>query len=230
MNPKEVDAKQGSDALRQIPPVDSLLSRPAVRALESHFGHRTVVRATRQVLENLREKIQQNPSVHMPLAALELEILRTVEAGSRPSLRRVINATGVILHTNLGRAPLAQEALQQILEVAAGYSNLEFDLEAGARGKRDSHTERLFRELLGAESTLVVNNNAAGLFLALNTLAEGCEVVVSRGELVEIGGSFRIPEICCKSGCILHEIGTTNRTRISDYAQAINEKTRVILR
>jgi L-seryl-tRNA(Ser) seleniumtransferase len=142
----------------------------------------------------------------------------------------VINATGVILHTNLGRAPLAPEALAHLVQAAAGYSNLEYDLERGERGQRDVHTDRLFGRLLGAERALVVNNNAAAIFLALNTLAEGAEVIVSRGELIEIGGSFRIPEVCVKSGAILREVGTTNRTRAADYAAAINEHTRVLLR
>src|SRR5439155_23787979 len=140
------------------------------------------------------------------------------------------NASGVILHTNLGRAPLAAEAIARVAEIAAQYSNLEYNLEAGARGQRDVHTDRLFAQLLGADATLVVNNNAGAVFLALNTLAEGGEVVVSRGELIEIGGSFRIPDICSKSGAILREVGTTNRTRIGDYAAAINERTRVLLR
>ncbi len=159
------------------------------------------------------------------------------------SLRAVINATGVILHTNLGRAPLAASALEHIRDASSGYSNLEFDIEAGQRGKRDVHVDRLFRKLLnqgfageGARatppdvSTIVVNNNAAAVLLALNTLAEGGEVIVSRGELVEIGGSFRIPDVMSKSNATLREVGTTNRTRVADYERAINEKTRLLLR
>jgi len=157
------------------------------------------------------------------------------------SLRPVINATGVILHTNLGRAPLAEAAIEHIGETAASYSNLEFDLSAGERGKRDVHVDRLLRQLLSDEaiggsppkaglSTIVVNNNAAAVLLALNTLAEGGEAIVSRGELVEIGGSFRIPEVMAKSGAVLREVGTTNRTRIGDYARAINDRTRLLLR
>ena len=230
MSFKEANENQHHDGLRQIPPVESLLNRQAIRDLESRFGHALVVRTIRQVLENEREEIRHDSSANVEPDKLEMEIIQTVESSVRPSLRKVINATGVVLHTNLGRAPLPKEALDQVMEIASGYSNLEFDLEEGVRGKRDSHTDHLFRDLLGAESTLVVNNNAAGLFLTLNTLAEGYEVVVSRGELVEIGGSFRVPEICAKSGCILREIGTTNRTRVSDYARALNEKTRVILR
>ena len=164
------------------------------------------------------------------LEKLEERVAVAAEAKAQFSLRSVINATGVILHTNLGRAPLATEALEHLVEAATQYSNLEYNLEAGERGERDIHTHRLFAQLVGAETTLVVNNNAAAVFLALNTLAEGGEVVVSRGELIEIGGSFRIPDICSKSGAALREVGTTNRTRISDYAAAINERTRVLLR
>jgi L-seryl-tRNA(Ser) seleniumtransferase len=154
------------------------------------------------------------------------------------SLRPVINATGVILHTNLGRAPLSETAIEHIRETGATYSNLEFNVADGLRGKRDVHVDRLFRQLLSEDlnaderaiSTIVVNNNAAAVLLALNTLADGAEVIVSRGELVEIGGSFRIPDVMTKSGAILREVGTTNRTRISDYENAITEKTRLLLR
>jgi L-seryl-tRNA(Ser) seleniumtransferase len=151
------------------------------------------------------------------------------------SLRPVINATGVILHTNLGRAPLSDDALDHIREIASAYSNLEFDLETGRRSRRDVHVDRLFRKLLQAGesemvSTIVVNNNAAAVLLALNTLAEGAEAIVSRGELVEIGGSFRIPDVMAKSLVTLREVGTTNRTRIADYEHAINEKTKLLLR
>ena len=150
------------------------------------------------------------------------------------SLRPVINATGVILHTNLGRAPLSQAALQHVAEIAQGYSNLEFDLATGERGKRDVHVNRLFARLLNTPerevSTIVVNNNAAAVLLTLNALAEGGEVIVSRGELVEIGGSFRIPDVMAKSGAVLREVGTTNRTRIADYESAITERTKLLLR
>ncbi len=150
------------------------------------------------------------------------------------SLRPLLNATGVILHTNLGRAPLSRAAMEHVAEVSQGYSNLEFNLETGERGKRDVHVDRLFAKLLhtaGREiSTIVVNNNAAAVLLALNSLAEDGEVVVSRGELVEIGGSFRIPDVMAKSGAVLREVGTTNRTRISDYSSAITERTKLLLR
>jgi L-seryl-tRNA(Ser) seleniumtransferase len=193
-------------------------------------GHRLVVEVTRKVLDVRRENILRGDLADVSADRLEAEILKEAEAAAEFSLHPVINATGVILHTNLGRAPLAQEALAHLVRAAAGYSNLEYDLERGERGKRDAHTDGLFRRLLGAERALVVNNNAAAVFLALNTLGEGSEVIVSRGELIEIGGSFRIPDVCVKSGAVLREVGTTNRTRAGDYAAAINERTRVLLR
>ncbi len=216
--------------LRQIPAVDDLLGRAALRELEARVGHRLVVDATRRVLQSLRGRISSGALSSVSVEMLEKEIVSATEATAEFSLRPVINATGVILHTNLGRAPLAPEAVEHMVETATRYSNLEYDLERGERGKRDAHTDRLFAQLLGAEMTLVVNNNAAAVFLALNTLAEGGEVIVSRGELIEIGGSFRIPDICAKSGAVLREVGTTNRTRLGDYAAAINERTRALMR
>src|SRR5208337_4387538 len=216
--------------LRQIPAVNELLGRTALRDLQAHAGRRLVVESTRRVLRRLRDRIVEGSLASVSLEALEQEIVIEVEAATCFSLRAVINASGVVLHTNLGRAPLAREALEHLADVSTCYSNLEYDLDRGARGKRDAHTDRLFCQLLGAEKTLVVNNNAAAVLLALNTLAEGAEVVVSRGELIEIGGSFRIPDVCAKSGAILREVGTTNRTRIGDYAAAISERTRVLLR
>src|SRR5262249_23640885 len=141
-----------------------------------------------------------------------------------------INATGVIIHTNLGRAPLAQEAIDAVVEVAANYSNLEYDLDAGQRGRRETHCQQLLSRLIGSEDAIVANNCAAAVLLVLNTLAQSGEVIVSRGELIEIGGSFRIPEVMEKSGARLREVGTTNRTRIADYERAINENTRLLLR
>ena len=216
--------------LRQIPSVDELLNRQSLRAIEARVGHRLMVEVTRKVLGVYREKILRGNLADVSADNLEAEVLKEAEAAAEFSLQPVINATGVILHTNLGRAPLAPEALAHLVRAATGYSNLEYDVERGERGKRDAHTDGLFRRLLGAERALVVNNNAAAVFLALNTLAEGSEVIVSRGELIEIGGSFRIPDVCAKSGVVLREVGTTNRTRAADYAAAINERTRVLLR
>jgi L-seryl-tRNA(Ser) seleniumtransferase len=228
--PETDPERMGGTLLRQIPAVDELLSREALRALEARVGRRLLVDATRKVLQSLRSRIASGSLSSVSVEMLEKEIVAETVATAEFSLRPVINATGVILHTNLGRAPLAREATEHLAEAAARYSNLEYDLDSGERGKRDTHTDRLFAQLLGAERTLVVNNNAAAVFLALNTLAEGGEVAVSRGELIEIGGSFRIPDICAKSGAVLREVGTTNRTRIGDYAAAINDRTRVLLR
>jgi L-seryl-tRNA(Ser) seleniumtransferase len=216
--------------LRQIPAVDELLGRPALRSLESRVGRRLLVDSTRKVLQGLRGRIARGEIHSLSLESLERDILAATEGEAEHSLRPVINATGVILHTNLGRAPLAAEAIREVASIAGQYSNLEYDLADGTRGQRDAHTDRLFAQLLHAERTLVVNNNAAAVFLALNSLAEGGEVIVSRGELIEIGGSFRIPDICAKSGARLREVGTTNRTRISDYAAAINDHTRILMR
>jgi L-seryl-tRNA(Ser) seleniumtransferase len=218
-------------------------SEGVVPLIATH-GRVAVVEACRQALENLRRSIPRaggENELRLTLAALPRALAEELKASSRFSLRRVINATGVILHTNLGRAPLGEAALQHALEVAAGYCNLEFDLESGERGQRDAHVDRLFAALFTEDSaaaptgavapaTAVVNNNAAAVMLALNTLAEGGEVIVSRGELVEIGGSFRIPEIMAKSGATLREVGTTNRTRIDDYQSAIGERTKLLLR
>jgi len=234
-SPKTANQTVGEDSveslLRQIPSVDSLLSRPALRVLETCLGRPTLLTVTRDVLQSVRGRIAGG-HLTAPLSddELEQEITAVARVRNEFSLRPVINASGVILHTNLGRAPLARATIEHLAEVATQYSNLEYNLELGERGKRDTHTDRLFAELLGAESTLVVNNNAAAVYLTLNTLAEGGEVIVSRGELIEIGGSFRIPDICAKSGAILREVGTTNRTRLADYAAAINERTRLLMR
>ncbi len=223
---------------RLLPSVDELLRNESVRQLAERFGHAATVEAARVVVDNLRAQIAAKSLSELQLkisidnAPRELE--ERLQEVLSCSLRPVINATGVILHTNLGRAPLGQAALEHVTEVSRGYSNLEFDLAAGERGKRDVHASRLFAKLLGTAerevSTIVVNNNAAAVLLALNSLAEGGEVIVSRGELVEIGGSFRIPDVMAKSGALLREVGTTNRTRIADYERAIGERTRLLLR
>ncbi|MBI3894495.1 MAG: L-seryl-tRNA(Sec) selenium transferase [Acidobacteria bacterium] len=222
------------EQLRGIPAVEDILHWPAVQALEARVGRRFLTARIRETLAGLREQLRNGPlpGADVPVAQplLESRIHKAVEQGLAYSLLPVINATGVVLHTNLGRAPLSREALQHAAEVACQYSNLEYDLATGARGQRDAHASRLLQELLGAEAAVVVNNNAAAVLIALNTFAEGGEVIVSRGELIEIGGSFRIPEIMQKSGAVLREVGTTNRTRTSDYANAIGEKTKLLLR
>jgi L-seryl-tRNA(Ser) seleniumtransferase len=229
-----------SELYRQLPSVDEVLRRPDLADAVAREGRTVVVDAARSVLERVRLEINgghlDERGVELAVSGLGDAVTQELRRGIACSLRPVINATGVILHTNLGRAPLAQAALGNILEIASGYSNLEFDLKSGERGKRDAHVERLFRRLFQEDSgerdlaTIVVNNNAAAVWLALNTLAAGGEVIVSRGELVEIGGSFRIPDVMAQSNGILKEVGTTNRTRIADYEKAINERTRLLLR
>jgi L-seryl-tRNA(Ser) seleniumtransferase len=235
---KRKSAGNPSNALlRSIPSVDELLASPRLSELSARVGRPLVVSATRSVLAALRSRIAEHPQdTTTKLESGELaaqlvgEINADVEAWLKPSLRPVINATGVVLHTNLGRAPLGAEFFQHIRAVSTQYSNLEYDLESGARGTRDVHTSRLLQKLTGAESAIVVNNNAAAVFLVLAALARGGEVIVSRGELIEIGDGFRIPDIMAESGAVLREVGTTNRTRLSDYEKAINERTRLMLR
>jgi L-seryl-tRNA(Ser) seleniumtransferase len=227
-----------SDLFRLLPSVDESLRRPALEPMLVRYGHSAVSGATRAVLDQVRHAISNGRLDERGTAAAIEALPSLVETHLSESLgyslRAVINATGVILHTNLGRAPLSPEALRHVAEIAQGYSNLEFDLTTGERGKRDSHIDRLFSRLLSTPerevSTIVVNNNAAAVLLSLNALAEGGEVIVSRGELVEIGGSFRIPDVMAKSGAVLREVGTTNRTRIADYEAAITDKTRLLLR
>ena len=226
-----------TDLYRKLPSVDELSRSPELDALRAREGQTSVTDAARAVLERLRTEISAGRldanGVDLALSGLAAAIERQLRQALGFSLRSVINATGVILHTNLGRAPLNADALQHIRATALGYCNLEFDIAAGERGKRDVHVDRLFRRLLDTGQTIatvVVNNNAAAVLLGLNSLAEGGEVIVSRGELVEIGGSFRIPDVMAKSGAILREVGTTNRTRISDYERAISDKTRLLLR
>ena len=222
---------------RKLPSIDEVLHRADLTEVVARDGRLAVIEAARTVLERVRKEIEaglDSEKLDLTLSGMADAIIREVQGAVGYSLRPVINATGVILHTNLGRAPLATSAVEYIARTVAGYSNLEFDLASGERGKRDVHVDRLFRKLFADEdrefSTIVVNNNAAGVWLALNTLAAGGEVIVSRGELVEIGGSFRIPDVMAQSNGILREVGTTNRTRVSDYEQAINEKTRLLLR
>jgi L-seryl-tRNA(Ser) seleniumtransferase len=229
-----------SDLYRMLPSVDELLKGSALAELLSREGQPAVTESVRAVLSSLRDEINSGTlgmqqAVKIAVEHLPQAVAQHLNRAMEFSLKPVINATGVILHTNLGRAPLAESAIKRIAEVAGGYSNLEFDIAAGERGKRDVHVERLFSRLLNQEGvsgirTVVVNNCAAAVMLALNTLAEGGEVIVSRGELVEIGGSFRVPDVMTKSGAVLREVGTTNRTRLADYENAITEKTRLLLR
>lgn len=217
--------------LRKIPSVDELLALPSLTDLATRVSRQLVLDAARNVLQRIRDDISRglasDPAEPRAIAA---EISSEVARLLKPSLRTVINATGVILHTNLGRAPLAAAALEHIRQTAGHYTNLEYDLAAGTRGRRDVHTSALLARLTGAQAACVVNNNAAAVFLALAALARGGEVIVSRGELIEIGESFRIPDIMAESGALLREVGTTNRTSIGDYEGAISERTRLLLR
>jgi L-seryl-tRNA(Ser) seleniumtransferase len=227
-----------SALFRLLPSLDELLRHPAIEALVQRQGRSVTIAAARASLEQLRTDITAGKLDEAQIRSRLDELPRTVEQRLRQSLayslRPVINATGVILHTNLGRAPLSRAALERIAEVSQGYSNLEFNLSTGERGQRDVHLDRLFAKLLNTAerevSTIVVNNNAAAVLLALNSLAEGGEVLVSRGELVEIGGSFRIPDVMAKSGAVLREVGTTNRTRIADYEDVVTDRTKLLLR
>jgi L-seryl-tRNA(Ser) seleniumtransferase len=218
--------------LRELPSVDELLGQLHLLGLANRAGRSIVTQAARNVLAQVRAQFRsdQGNTQTISLPEIERQVVERVGALLSPSLRRVINATGVILHTNLGRAPLSADAAARIVETATGYSNLEYDIPSGERGKRDVHTATLLAEQVGAEAAMVVNNNAAAVFLVLHTLAKGAEVIVSRGELIEIGDGFRIPDIMVESGAVLREVGTTNRTRLRDYERAVNERTRLLLR
>ncbi len=209
-------------SLRTLPSVDRVLADPRL----ANASRPLALAAARAALERARDEIRAGGDPGDLVEATLAELA----AARRPSLRRVLNATGVLIHTNLGRAPLAQSALDRVVEVGGGYSNLEYDLDAGARGSRQEHLVGLLQRITGAEASLVVNNNAAAVLLALAALAEGREVIVSRGELIEIGDGFRIPDVLTRSGARLVEVGTTNRTRVADYERAIGPQTAVILR
>ena len=226
---------------RLIPSIEQLRQREHVRALEARYGREAIVEALREEAAALRQRLTAWPAasgtpdasiVDTEQAAEQIEraLQDRLRHAFESPLRSVINATGVIVHTNLGRAPLAASAAHRVAEIATGYSNLEYDLEAGRRGARDVHAEALLCRLTGAEAALVFNNNAAAVLIMLSALAAGREVIISRGELVEIGGGFRIPDVMLQSGALLREVGTTNKTRAADYSAAISERSAVILR
>jgi L-seryl-tRNA(Ser) seleniumtransferase len=222
-----------ADRLRRLPKVDELLGAPGLAEALARHPRGLVVDAVRDAVESVRGEILKadgGTAVEPSAALVAARALRILAAAEVPGLRKCLNGTGVILHTNLGRAPLPDEAVQAVREVAGGYSNLEFDLATGERGSRTATIERLLAEITGAPAAAVCNNNAAATLLLLNTLAAGREVIVSRGQLVEIGGSFRLPEVMERSGCVLREVGTTNRTRIADFERAINERTAALMR
>ncbi len=222
--------------LRKIPSVDEVLSSSEIADLLKAYPRTIVVEAVRKGLERLRSEILHQGEVSdledtsFSFDRLTPLFQREIEFQVQPQLRRVINATGVVIHTNLGRSPLPSSALHHMMEVAGNYSNLEYDLDLGERGSRYTHVEGILCRLSSAESAMVVNNNAGAVLLALNALAEGKETIVSRGELVEIGGAFRIPDVMKRSGSFLREVGTTNRTHISDYQKSISPQTALLLK
>ena len=225
-------SEQTARRFRALPSVDRLLKHSRCAALLARYNHDYVTQKCREALDQLRAEIKQaQPSSgDLHEDAIMGRVEARIAAESRPGHVRVINATGTILHTNLGRALLPQAAIDAMIAVAGDPINLEYDLAAGKRGRREETLQSLLVELTGAEAATVVNNNAAAVLLGLNTLAEGKEVIVSRGELIEIGGAFRIPEIMAKSGAILREVGSTNRTHPADYENAVNEKTALLLK
>ncbi|MDO9530429.1 MAG: L-seryl-tRNA(Sec) selenium transferase [Syntrophales bacterium] len=223
------------ESLKKLPKIDEIMLVLEKRGTLERAPRDVVLSTCRSVVGDVRGLIlsakEDDTDILVPsLDEVAATVAEKIENIRRYSFRRVVNATGIILHTNLGRAPLCKEALERISEVSCGYSNLEFDLEKGKRGLRYDHVQKILCELSGAEDALVVNNNAAAVLLVLNTLSEGKEAIVSRGELIEIGGEFRIPEVMEKSGAILKEVGTTNRTHLSDYNNAVNKNTGLILK
>lgn len=218
---------------RRIPKVDILLADDDIQCLIEEYSREVVMDAVRTQTDALRRFIgrsEDEKSVQERIDRLKCDIRRTVEQMYRPNMRRVINATGTVLHTNLGRAPLNPRHMQRAAELISGYSNLEYHLESGVRGERYAHFEKLLCKITGAEAAMAVNNNASSVLLILNALAHGGEVIVSRGELVEIGGKFRIPDVMKQSNAILREVGTTNKTHPEDYEEAVTEETKAILK
>lgn len=218
---------------RSLPRVDVFLEEPKIKLLTAQYGRELVLDVIREVLEEARQLIAKGiceAELMDKIEKMEMDVEKRIEAKHTPNMKKVINATGTILHTNLGRAPLHAEHTEKLLSLMTGYSNLEYNLAEGKRGERYAHFEELLCELTGAEAAMAVNNNAAAVLLILNTLANAGEVVVSRGELVEIGGSFRIPDVMKLSGAKLVEVGTTNKTHLQDYENAVSEETKVFLK
>jgi L-seryl-tRNA(Ser) seleniumtransferase len=216
--------------LSGLPSVDELLKSPSGFQWLAEFPRKIVVEAIRTVVAARREAILAGKAADLSLDAMDGDIQEQLRIFSSFSLRRVINATGIVIHTNLGRSVLSERILENVVNVAAGYSNLEYDLAVGRRGQRHIHTQRMLSEITGAEDALIVNNNAAAVLLCLNSIAKGREVIVSRGELVEIGGSFRVPDVMSASGACLREVGTTNKTHLHDYSNAVSENTALLLK
>ncbi len=216
--------------LKELPSVDEVLRSPGGERWLAAYPRRYVLEAVRRAIDERRKLIVEGREAGVSVEDLSPEVEKALHALSSLSLRPVINATGIVVHTNLGRSALSERALENVVRAARGYSNLEYDLSEGKRGKRYSHIKRLLREVTGAPDGIAVNNNAGAVLLSLSALARGREVVVSRGELVEIGGSFRVPDVMAQSGAILREVGATNKTRLGDYEEAVNENTGLILK
>ncbi len=216
--------------LSGLPSVDEVLKSPDGRSWLSQFQRKVVLLAVRDVIAERRAALLGGKTAELSAESLAEDIRQRISSLSSFSLRPLINATGIVIHTNLGRAVLSDKVLKNVVEASRSYSNLEYDLTNGKRGQRHTHTKRLLKEITGAEDALIVNNNAAAVFLSLNTVAKGREVIVSRGELVEIGGSFRVPDVMAASGAVLREVGTTNKTHLRDYEESINENTALILK
>jgi len=224
-----------NEYLRQLPKVDEVLDLPEVKQLSATYPRPLVVEGIREVIGERRGSVLSLPEKELGRIDLSAESLiddlkKWLKEQYAPSLKRLINATGVVIHTNLGRSILSKSSIEAVVNAASNYSNLEFDLEKGARGSRHSHVESILVKITGAEAGMVVNNNASAVFLALSTLAYGKEAIVSRGQLVEIGGSFRIPDVMSQSGAILREVGTTNKTYVSDYRAAVTEETALLMK
>jgi len=218
---------------KKIPSVDRLLMNPGLKDISSSYPRSLVLNAIHQVLDELRIHIQKGKSSKVSELSLESvsgQVAERLKEISRPSLRPVINAAGVIVHTNLGRSILAESVLKKFRQLAGGYSNLEYNLDQGKRGSRYTHVENILKELTSAEAAMIVNNNAAAVLISLETLAKGREVVISRGQLVEIGGSFRIPAVMQKSGAKMVEVGATNKTHLWDYEEVIGPETALLLK
>ena len=226
--------KDKGEIFRKIPSVDRLLNGPELTKISSKFPRNLILRAINQVLEEVREDIQKNDVIESPgelkIKEVSKKVVDRLQLLSRPSLKPVINATGVIVHTNLGRSLLTDRVIKRFRPLSEGYSNLEYDLKSGKRGSRYSHVEGILKEITSAEAAMVVNNNAAAVLISLDTLAKGREVIVSRGQLVEIGGSFRIPDVMGKSGAKMVEVGTTNKTHLWDYEEKIGPDTALLLK
>ncbi|MFO7682591.1 MAG: L-seryl-tRNA(Sec) selenium transferase [Chloroflexota bacterium] len=226
---KTTAAPSQDELLRQIPSLDKLLRLPVTVELMADYGRSLTIEALRTILDEQRTAVRRG-AAYIPMNALLVQAARDwLDNWFSPTLRPVINATGVIVHTNLGRAPLSRAAIEAVTAVAQGYATLEFDLETGKRGSRAVHAEQMLTQLTGADAALPVNNNAAAVLLMLSALCQGKEVIISRGQLVEIGGGFRVPDVMVQSGAKLVEVGTTNRTHLKDYANAITENTGAIL-